>query len=487
MCLYILSIALVPLAVHDTTNGVNTFAFFTRGFTVSSILFIGAVILHVIMIRYYTTGFTHTDEQYLQLTFIDQIKGEKDKFIADTCLFKREIGITIINIVTQIILGILMDLPLLTDLSAHPHFIRDIWFGYRLVLCGAVFCQIMGSRTDVVYNPIPDLLTIPIFVILLRTKQAQFNKKSHNYGKFWLWVFKKFIQVIFITIMVMQTRSKNSKQGSQRRQQGFGLMELLVAYLLLHPGQTTITSREFGITTQQTYTIVRCYCRQTSFKIDSLRMPSYITREKELRLAQSIHQRILNREALTVDDVRQEIINQHIQERRNASARAEKLGLFSLVNEFRSCLPDPSSQYVFNFVHRHNITFSLQQCQDLRRFEASFSSNIDQWFRCVYQPAISTGVRARSVFDMNETSVNWDIQQRTAKQVGTRIGICIPSDNVAGHISMVPTISPGSHQPPTLFIIGLLKKVPDTLLQLPAAEDCQFEVSDSGFMNMQLF
>ncbi|KAA6399744.1 MAG: hypothetical protein EZS28_004733 [Streblomastix strix] len=285
----------------------------------------------------------------------------------------------------------------------------------------------------------------------------------------------------------MKTRSKNSKQGSQRRQQGFGLIELLVAYLLLHPGQTTFASREFGITTQQTYTIVRYYCRQTSFKNDSLRMPSYITRERELRLAQSIHQRILNREALTVDDVRQEIINQHIQERRNASARAEKLGLFSLVNEFRSCLPDPSSQYVFNFVHRHNITFSLQQCQELRRYEASFSSNIDQWFRCVYQPAISTGVRARSIFNMNETSVNWDIQQRTAKQVGTRRVICISSDNVAGHISMVPTISPGSGQPPTLFIIGLLKKVPDTLLQLPAAEDCQFEVSDSGFMNMQLF
>ncbi|KAA6368935.1 MAG: hypothetical protein EZS28_035538 [Streblomastix strix] len=285
----------------------------------------------------------------------------------------------------------------------------------------------------------------------------------------------------------MLTRSKNSKQGNQRRQRGFGLVELLIAYLLLHPGQTTIASREFGITTQQTYTIARCYCRQTSFKNDSLRMPSYITRERELRLAQNIHQRILNREALTVDDVRQEIINQHIQERRNASTRAEKLGLFSLVNEFRSCLPEPSSQYIFNFVHRHNITFSLQPCQEMRRFEASFSSNIVQWFRCVYQPTISTGVRARSVFNMDETSVNWDIQQRTAKQVGTRRGICIPSDNGAGHISMVPTISPGSHQPPTLFIIGLLKKVPETLLQLPAAEDCQFDVSDSGFMNLQLF
>ncbi|KAA6399816.1 MAG: hypothetical protein EZS28_004655 [Streblomastix strix] len=204
--------------------------------------------------------------------------------------------------------------------------------------------------------------------------------------------------------MVMLLRSKNSKQRNQRRLHGFGHVELLIANLLLHPGQTTFASREFGITTQQTYTIARCYCRQTSFKNDSLRMPSYITLEREFLLAQSIHHRIQNREALTVDDVRQEIINQHIHERRNATSRAEKLGLFSLVNEFRSCLPDPSSRY---------------------------------WFRCVYQPAISTGVRARSVFNMNETS--------------------------------------------------LLKKVPETLFQLPAAEDCQFDVSDSGFMNLQLF
>ncbi|KAA6392788.1 MAG: hypothetical protein EZS28_011685 [Streblomastix strix] len=158
----------------------------------------------------------------------------------------------------------------------------------------------------------------------------------------------------------------------------------------------------------------------------------------------------------------------------------KKLSQFCLVNEFNYCLPEYSSQYELNFVHKHNITFSLQKSQEIRRFIVSFSSNIEQWFRSVYQPTISTAISARSLICINETSVNWDIQQKTAKVIGIKRRTCIPQDSAAGHICMDPTISPESHQPPTPFIISLLKTVSETPHQLSAADDCQSNVSDKG-------
>jgi hypothetical protein len=55
------------------------------------------------------------------------------------------------------------------------------------------------------------------------------------------------------------------------------------------------------------------------------------------------------------------IIEQYREERQIAVDRATVLGFRCVANEFRTCLEDPSLQYVRSFVRRFRITFSPQQ------------------------------------------------------------------------------------------------------------------------------
>ncbi|KAA6382227.1 MAG: hypothetical protein EZS28_022246 [Streblomastix strix] len=135
-------------------------------------------------------------------------------------------------------------------------------------------------------------------------------------------------------------RSQLSRHGVRN---ATTLQAACIALLLLFPGQITLLSRDFNITTQQAYTIVRCHCRQTQYTGDQRRMPSYLTQERQQNLATSIIRRIRAREVFTLEDVRNMIIEQHREKRQIAVDGQQFLGSvislmsFGLVLKIHHC------------------------------------------------------------------------------------------------------------------------------------------------------
>ncbi|KAA6393050.1 MAG: hypothetical protein EZS28_011425 [Streblomastix strix] len=100
---------------------------------------------------------------------------------------------------------------------------------------------------------------------------------------------------------------------------------------------------------------------------------------------------------------------------------------------------------------------------------------------------LAQGMRPRTMHNMNETNVNYEIRQKTAKCIGSKRRVPMQKETLSGHISLAATISPGIQPPPPLFILGSLKYVPEKMSNISLIEETQFLAFYSGFMNQILF
>ncbi|KAA6369494.1 MAG: hypothetical protein EZS28_034979, partial [Streblomastix strix] len=214
---------------------------------------------------------------------------------------------------------------------------------------------------------------------------------------------------------------------------------------------------------------------------------SYLAPERSSLLANSLHERIQSHQVVTLETVHQAIIQQHQEERREAVRRASRLGFQRIAQEFRGFLPNPSMQYVRDFARRYRISFVDQSTQYNNRAEASYASNVANWFNTIFTEDIAKDVRQRAVLNMNETNINYQMKQKTAKKIGTKRGVSAPREQMPGHITLVATASPGARQPPMFVIFGGLQQVPDYIKDSFIDEDIVFNTSESGFMNRQVY
>ncbi|KAA6404448.1 MAG: hypothetical protein EZS28_000034 [Streblomastix strix] len=265
------------------------------------------------------------------------------------------------------------------------------------------------------------------------------------------------------------------------------LQAAVIALLLIFPGQITLPARDFNITAQQCYKMVRSYYRQTVYLNEYHRNASYLALERQHNLAASLFSRIEQYEPITLINFRDLLIQQHRQEREAAVKRALQLGFSTIADEFRVNLPDPSLQYVRNFAQRFRITFTIQSGKFVGRKQASYASNILNWLNNVHSKELVEGVLPRAIYNMDEANCNFNIRERTAKRVGSKRSTTQIVENVPNHISLVQTISAGARSPPSYFIIGELQKVPQSLVDLHAAEEVLFSTSTTSFMIQDTF
>ncbi|KAA6375658.1 MAG: hypothetical protein EZS28_028814 [Streblomastix strix] len=190
---------------------------------------------------------------------------------------------------------------------------------------------------------------------------------------------------------------------------------------------------------------------------------------------------------LITTDIHQEPIQRHNEERLIAVTRATQLGFPRIAEEFRTEDPNLTRQYVMDFMSANKISFSIQSTSDIRRQQASLASNINNWFNQVYSEQVFEGCRNRSIFNMNETNLNYQTRCRTAKEVGSKRSISASKENLVGHISLALTVSPGFRQLPSFVILGNLVKVPLFILHESTNEEVVIDVLSSGFMVQDVF
>ncbi|KAA6365022.1 MAG: hypothetical protein EZS28_039451 [Streblomastix strix] len=65
---------------------------------------------------------------------------------------------------------------------------------------------------------------------------------------------------------------KHSQRTRYQIRNQLTLFQMVIAMLIMFPGQVTLPARDFGISTQQVYSMIRCHCRQTQFINDGHRM-----------------------------------------------------------------------------------------------------------------------------------------------------------------------------------------------------------------------
>ncbi|KAA6386278.1 MAG: hypothetical protein EZS28_018194, partial [Streblomastix strix] len=83
--------------------------------------------------------------------------------------------------------------------------------------------------------------------------------------------------------------------------------------------------------------------------------------------------------------------------------------------------------------------------------------------RKIFTTELLNGVRERGYFNMDETVLSYKGKERIAKIKGYARSVQIPREQLSGHITFCPTISPGPRQPPTFVILGSLPNVPKNI------------------------
>ncbi|KAA6399881.1 MAG: hypothetical protein EZS28_004592 [Streblomastix strix] len=190
------------------------------------------------------------------------------------------------------------------------------------------------------------------------------------------------------------------------------------------------------------------YCRQTAYNNDNVRIRSCIAPERLQTLANSLHYRIQNHIPVTFNDIHQEIIQQHNEQRLIAVTRATQLN------------------------------FQGQQRNSEEKFRIQ---------HIMYTEQIFEGYRNRSVFNMNETTPKYQTRCSTSNDMGLKRVISAPKENLVGHISLALTISPEFRQPPRFVTLGNLIKVPLYILHEFTNDEVIVDVSSSGFMTQDVF
>ncbi|KAA6335993.1 MAG: hypothetical protein EZS28_052916, partial [Streblomastix strix] len=207
---------------------------------------------------------------------------------------------------------------------------------------------------------------------------------------------------------------RSVKPLSSLRQRG-SLAQLVLACLLLFPGQPTLPAREWGITTRQVYSIARCWCRGILFTQGHNRLPSYLTSEMSSRLAEQVRQQIARGQVVTSSEVIQRLTQSRSTELHQAYSRALRLRLNGLTRIFNQEAQPPSDSYVRQWLNNHQLSLGVSSTTELNRINASYASNIRNWFDNVYTPDLVDGVQSRCVFNMNETMLPLDIKEKIVR------------------------------------------------------------------------
>ncbi|KAA6382924.1 MAG: hypothetical protein EZS28_021550 [Streblomastix strix] len=193
-----------------------------------------------------------------------------------------------------------------------------------------------------------------------------------------------------------------------------GLSALVIACLIRFPGQPTLPSRDYNITTRKVYVIAKFYCRNISYTVNHTKYPQYITEERQQILAKEIRQFLRHGREVTEETICQKLYELRIQEINLTQNRALKLRLTGLIRFFSVKPVRPMLLFTRMFLNHHDISFDISPGLAVNRKDASYSSNIRNWFSTVYTQNLLEGVRLKSVFNMYETAVSLEIIQRVA-------------------------------------------------------------------------
>ncbi|KAA6398867.1 MAG: hypothetical protein EZS28_005609 [Streblomastix strix] len=291
----------------------------------------------------------------------------------------------------------------------------------------------------------------------------------------------------YIEYLGKRLPTKRSIRATRSQRIGASIFWLVIACLLANPGHPTLAARDYGLPIRTVYDICKLWCRQTNYVVDHIKLPSYVTPERVAKVADQIYQDIHESRYVTEDDISERFLNARRQELSVALVRSQQLRLTGLIKQFRLKAVPPSIEYVRLFARNHNIMFNTNQGIDPNRLSAQCASNIHNWFATIYTPDFLVGVRERGIFNMDEISLSFEGKDRVAKERGTRRGPQKPIAKLGKHLTFCPTISAGVRYLPPLIILSNLTRVPKNLVQFIESNQITISISNSGFINEEIF
>ncbi|KAA6364700.1 MAG: hypothetical protein EZS28_039773, partial [Streblomastix strix] len=154
---------------------------------------------------------------------------------------------------------------------------------------------------------------------------------------------------------------------------------------------------------------------------------------------------------------------------------------------FSRVLELPTATYLREFLQSQNISMCKGNDITSEKKLTLYASNIKDQNNKIYTSDIAKGIRPRCFVNMDETEINAENDAFVAKIRGLKRSPPAEQENSSGHITYVMSIANGPHQPPQMYIVSGLKKVPQSLQVLMEEEEIYIFINDSGFRTCRLF
>ncbi|KAA6385339.1 MAG: hypothetical protein EZS28_019134 [Streblomastix strix] len=141
-----------------------------------------------------------------------------------------------------------------------------------------------------------------------------------------------------------------------------------------------------------------------------------------------------------------------------------------------------STQRTYSIVHAYcNQT---QFRNDIRRSTSYIAPDRSSLFANSLHQRIQSH-QVITLQTLHQAIINYQMKQKTAKQIGSKRGVSAPREQMPGNVTLVATTSPGARQQLMFVIFGGLQQVSDYIQYSFIDEDIEFSTSYSGFMNRQ--
>jgi len=171
-------------------------------------------------------------------------------------------------------------------------------------------------------------------------------------------------------------------------------------------------AREFGISKDNVISAGTAYAFELRWDLRSKkgRRP-YLNPNSRQELIFKIDARISNNDCPSLEELISISHRLHIQQMIKAHNIGVKFKITKIFNETQPPYPEPDESTLRKLIHKLGYKICINTDINLNRFQAATLSNINYYFINVFSSRFRDGFRDEAIFNMDESSFHWDMNQ----------------------------------------------------------------------------